>query len=199
MAVGFRQKYKAPTAVDTLISGITKANVALPICTVRDYCNNGVDHLTYVKVNSLLKATAADAALGFGQKIMTLPRGFVQPKGAVIKVTITTPTGLSSTAGECSLGSVVCSGAVSVTSGTATFQDLIDGKTLTGNTSGSTVVDTLLASGGGTSGTETPYNGDTTACPVHLNIASTWDQTAAESITFSAEILFAWAHFGTLT
>lgn len=198
MAVGLRPKYFAPKANDTLTSGITKSNVALPICRLQDFTADGVFHRTSVVVNSLIKNIAADADEGFGEKLFTFPASYIQPLGCVLEFTSSTASGLSSTAGEVGLGTTIASGAVAVLSGTAGFQNILDGKTLEGLTSGDSDVETFLAAAGGTSGTETPIDATAGTVACHLNVASAWNQTAAENVTFSARFVLLWADLGTL-
>jgi len=136
-----------------------------------------------INVNAFSKAISSDAALAFGQKIWDFQQAEVAIIGARVNCTVSTPTGLSSTAGEIGLGSVVASGAVAVLGGTGTFEDIMTGHTVSNLVAGTPNTETHVA--GIIAGS---LDGTATAKDVFLNYASTWNQTAAESVTISGTV-----------
>lgn len=138
-----------------------------------------------INVNEFKKAISGDAALGFGQKIWDFHEAEVAIVGARMNVNLTAPDGLGSTAGEIGLGTVVASGAVAVLSGTATFEDILTGHTVSNLTKSGSDTNNEVAVDGIVAGS---LDGTTTAKDVFLNYASTFDQTAAEELTISGTV-----------
>lgn len=188
-------------ANDTLTSGITKVNPALPIAEVLEQVSaDGIRYRTKIRVNGLSKAISADAALGFGEHIASFPLGRIQPVGGYVSMVSTTATGLSATAGEVGLGTVIASGAVATLGGTATFENIMEGTTLSNHVAATALTSRKAnrAPVAGTAATDgvLVLDGSGTAAKIHLNLASTWDQTAAEAVTFSALVFVDWLYVG---
>lgn len=189
-------------ANDTLTSGISKADPSLPIAEIEEQWSvDGIRYRTQIRVNNLKKAIASDAALAFGEHIATFPKGIIRPVGGLVVLTSTTATGLSATAGEVGLGTTIASGAVAVLGGTAAFENLMEGTTISNHVAATSLVsrkqnDSVVR---GTQGATAPalIDGSATAAKIHLNLASTWDQTAAESVTFGGIVLLDWEFVGT--
>jgi hypothetical protein len=138
-----------------------------------------------IKVNSFKHNIASDADLAFGQKIHSFPQGAVIPVAAKFELTLTAPDGLgmavASDDGEMALGSVIASGAVDELGGTATFEDLLAAPiALTALTKSGIDINTENHI---VKGSLAVYDGTATPLDVFLNIAGTWDQTAAENVT----------------
>lgn len=183
-----------PTMNNTLTSGITKSDTTLPIARLVDHFTaDGVNFRTIVRVNNLLKAIEADAAEGFGEHIFTFPAGLISPQGALVRLVSTCATGLSATAGEVGLGSVIATGAIATLgAGAATMEDLMEGTTLSNHVA-ATALTSFKANKPELSGTEATHgvrvlDGSATPIKCHLNLASTWNQTAAESVTFGGMV-----------
>jgi hypothetical protein len=186
----------------TLTSGITKVDGTLPIARVEaQWSADGIRYRTQIRVNRLRKAIASDAALGFGEHIATFPKGLIRPVGGLVVLNSLCPTGLSATAGEVGLGSTVASGAVATLGGTVGFENLMEGTTLANHVAATPLVsrkanDSVVR---GTQGALGPavLDGSANAVKVHLNVASTWDQTAGESVTFGGVVILDWEFVGT--
>jgi hypothetical protein len=187
---------------DTLTSGITKSDPSLPIARIEEqWSPDGIKFRTKIRVNNLKKAISADAALGFGEHIASFPVGLIRPVGGYISLASTCATGLSATAGEIGLGTTIASGAVATLGGTAAFEDLMEGTTISNHVAATELRsrkanDSVVA---GTQGATGPaiLDGTSAAKKIHLNIASTWNQTAAESVTFGGVVFLDWEFVGT--
>jgi len=190
------------TANDTLTSGITKADPSLPIAKIEEQWSvDGIRYRTRIRVNGLSKTIGSDAALAFGEHIATFPTGLIRPVGGNVVLSSLCPTGLSATAGEVGLGTTVASGAVAVLGGTVGFENLMEGTTIANHVA-ATALTSRKANGSvvaGTQGATGPsiIDGSGTAAKVHLNLASTWNQTSTEAVTFSAVVLLDWEFVGT--
>lgn len=88
--------------------------------------------LTRVKINvgAFTQAVTA-ASLGFGRKILELPAGQYVFLAGYIRQRIQSDGAAAITATtECGIGTTIASGAVEVLSGTAAFENIIDGSTI---------------------------------------------------------------------
>lgn len=148
---------------------------------------------TVITIPQFSFATTA-AAKAIGQKVYTFPEGWILPLAARVKLVSTTGATTAATAGEVGLGTTVASGAVAVLSGTAGFQDILDGKTLSNHVAQTALTSHVAHAAGGTSGTMDISDGTATAKPVYLNIASTFDGTGGVTATAVVELL--WIHVG---
>ena len=169
-------------------AGITLTTPTRPVVTgvVHEF-DGGVMRVTLTLAGFSFNI-ASDAALAVGQKVYTLPSNcFVKPLGGIVKITSTCATGLSATAGEVGLGTTIGSGAVATLGGTAAFENVMEGQTIANH-----VAATALAIQEAANPAPQTASGngilDATAADldVHLNIASTWNQTAAEDVTVTA-------------
>lgn len=195
-------KFRPGSIATAASSGITIVDGTQPlIYNVREY-QSGFEHRTVLQVRAFKFNIAADAALGIGQKLYTFPEGFISPKGGAIKMVSTCPTGLSATAGEIGLGSVIGTGAIATLgAGAATMEDFMEGTTISNHVA-ATALTSKKANKPDLSGTEATsgvriLDGTATAIALHFNICSTWDQTAAEDVTInSLEVTFDWVDYG---
>lgn len=130
-------------------------------------------------VRSQVNPIGSDAAEAFGIKLGTLPAEDMLIVAAKLRVDLTAPDGLGSTAGEVGVGTAIGTGAVAVLSGTATFEDIVTGQTMT----------SLTKSGSDTNSEDhdvvalNQVDAAAGTVDAFLNIASTWDQTSAENLT----------------
>lgn len=186
-----------------LTSGITKVDSSLSIVT--DYQELGPAGSNYrhsrLTTCALMKATAADAALAFGEWIASFPVGRVLSLGAYVKLTSTCPTGLSATAGEVGLGSTIASGANATLGAVGqAAENIMEGTTLANHVAAVTLTSNKANKPAAPSTSATDgqgvLDGSITGAKIHLNLASTFDQTAAESITFQAVIDMYWVWMG---
>lgn len=199
---------QAATAAST---GITVTNVpAVNICTKFDhYSYDGIKYRLAVSTANFRKNIPADAALGFGQKLFVWPSAVIRIDSVQMKTTSLCATGLSATAGEFSLGTVIGSGA-NATSGAlgATAEDILEGLTISNHVAATTLTMKLagtpvanfdhgagtISSGANVAGGILNATAGTLAC--HLNMFSTWDQTAAENVDFQANIILTYTILG---
>lgn len=187
--VDIKERKRSGQPQSTADSGITWSGSSRP--SVVEY-RDGIVRKSVITVPAFSFTTTA-AAKGIGQGIYTFPEGWVLPIAA--SVTYSYTPGDNSTAGEIGLGTTIASGAVSVLSGTAAFQDIMDGKTLGNGTGGTAVTGTFKHAGGGTSGTMDALDGSSAAKEVHLNIASTWGGTGGVVVN-SATVTLWWIDLG---
>lgn len=140
---------------------------------------DGVNHVSVLTVKQIDSHTIADnAALADGYLIYTFPAGAVVIDYAYMSMALTVAS--SEAQGDrpdVGLGTVIATGAVSVLSGTATFEDIITGQ-LAADSNGTATVITLLPTAG------TPFiiaTGD--AHTLHFNIADTWADDSGGDLT----------------
>ncbi len=177
-----------PSAVGTVTTTATTA--------VEEY-GNGIEHLTKLTMTAFnLGNTADNAALGFGANFYSFPAGTIIVTDATMVGSLTANISVKTNTPEIGIGTVVASGAVSVLSGTATFEDIIDGNA--SGTGGDTVApdvngtafyksssftnNILIKTTGGKSRN------------LFLNAAATWvDVAAAGALTFTGVITLKWS------
>lgn len=199
-AVGNMNKLTRGYSVElnnTLTSGITKADPSKPISQILSFTvsDDGLCKL-YLRVNNLKKNISADAAEGFGEHVFSYPSGLgiVMPLYTTVRLTGSAPTGLSATAGEVGLGTTIASGAVATLGGTAAFENVMEGTTIANHVAATPLTieegNAPLAFGdhgaGGVFGIQDASSADV---KVHLNVASTWNQTSAEDYTFGGTLV----------
>lgn len=177
--------------ISTADTGITWATLARPRCV--EYKTGEIHRTTIIVPEFSFTTTTADKAVGQG--VYTFPEGWILPLAARLKVISTTGAATSATAGEIGLGTTVASGAVSVLSGTAGFQNILDGKTISNHVASTALTSHVAAAAGGTSGTMDLLDGTSTAAEVHLNLASAWVGTAGCTVN-SAEVELLWVYIG---
>lgn len=146
---------------------------------------DGVTRKTILTIKEFKQAIAG-AALGFGKELYTFPEGLIKVTEATIDLTIAgaTETGTPDTG----IGTVVASGAVDVLSGTATFEDIMDGFTATAISSAGSASHNYVSAEAGV------LDGHTTAKKAFLNLAETWKAT--EDLTISGKVTLFWKHLG---
>lgn len=174
----------------TLLDGIGTAGSGV---SAKHYSADG-RHITSVLTldDFVVGALAgAAAALGLGDIVYSFPAGVhleeVYYQSLSMKAAgtaVNTDTGL---------GSVVASGAVSVLSGTATFEDRLTGQTLATAASGGTAA----AAGplGATAGilTGISLNAASSVKNVFLNSAGTWNVNNTGNLTATGTIVLVWS------
>lgn len=138
--------------------------------------------------------TTTAAAKGIGQKVYTFPEGWILPVAARVLLNSTTGGSTAATAGEVGLGTTVASGAVAVLSGTAAFENILTGQTLSNHVAATELTTHVADAAGGTTGTMAVLDGTAAAKSVYLNVASTFDGTGGVTADAVVEIL--WYHIG---
>lgn len=132
----------------------------------------------------------AGAALGLGSIVYTFPAG--QHFELVYSLSsLSLKAAGTAVNTDTGLGSVVASGAVSVLSGTATFEDRLTGQTIGTDPAGGTAVSKLLAATAGI-GTGISLNATNSVKDVFLNSAGTWNANNTGNLTASGKIVLNW-------
>jgi hypothetical protein len=181
------------------LSGLTSSSVGTvttaATTTAVEY-GNAIEHLTKLTLTSFAVGTSGDnASLGIGAKFYTFPAGTIQVIDATMVGGLTAAISATTDTPEVGIGTVIASGAVAVLSGTATFEDIINGN-VSGD-GGDTVAPNVA---GGTfyknSSFTAPVLIKTTggkARDLFLNVADGWaDVTAAGAVTFTGVITLKW-------
>ncbi len=202
--VNLKQLQKLACAPNnTLTSGTSKNDSSLPIVSyIETQSADGVNFRTIVHTNTLNWDIPSDAALGVGEHIFTYPLGMILPVFTSVQMTSLAPTGLSATAGEVGLGTVISSGAIATLgAGTATMEDIMEGTTISNHVAATTLTSKkanfpVLYGDHGATAAATFHNGTATAIKCYFNIASTWNQTSAENIAASIKIVHDWKYMG---
>jgi hypothetical protein len=138
---------------------------------------------------------SAAAALGVGNIIYSFPSGdqHLETAYSFWNLALTCP----GTAVTCKvgLGSVIASGAVSVLSGTATFQDRVTAQDITTAASGGTAVNAGPV--GATAGIQTgiALNGTSAVKNVFLNAAGTFNANNTNNLLANGQIFIQWNRF----
>jgi len=184
------------TLNDTLTSGVTKADASKPISELLDFFVDGREATVYLRVNTLSRASASSAALGFGEHIFSYPAGLglVQPIYSSIRLESRTGTGQSATAGEVGLGSTIASGAVATLGGTTAFENIMEGTTIANHVALTTLVskeaNAPVAYGDhGAAGLFGVLDATASEVKAHLNLATTYGGATTVATTFSATIV----------
>lgn len=153
---------------------------------------NGKDFTTVLTLTDFVigALAGAGAALGLGSTVYTFPAGMhVEEVYSFSSLSLKCAgTAVSTRTG---LGSVVASGAVSVLSGTATFQNRLTGQTITTGTTGGTAVSALTTATAGAL-TGIALNGTADVKAVFLNSAGTWNANNTGNLTASGTIVLKW-------
>lgn len=132
----------------------------------------------------------AGADLGIGNIVYTFPAGMhLELVSAFSDISLTAAG--TAVATDTGLGSVVASGAVSVLSGTATFEDRLTGQTINTAVGGGANVSALTATTAGI-GTGISLNVAGSVKNVFLNSAGTWNADNTGDLTASGTIVLKW-------
>ena len=172
------------TVTNDIITGAEVGTAGAGVTAV-EYGTSG-RHKTVLTVAAYTQGVVS-ANLGFGKSIYTFPEGFIKVDYATIDLTIFATA--STVQPDVGLGSEVSEGVITVLSGSATFEDYMDGFTATAitTTPGSVTNNYVVAEAG-------VFDGHTTASPVFLNMAGAWVTT--ENLTIAATVTIYWTHYG---
>lgn len=164
--------------------------------TATEYSTGG-DILTVLTLtNFVVGALAgAGAALGMGNILYTFPTGDQHLETAYSFWNLALTAAGTAVACDTGLGSVIASGAVSVLSGTSTFEDRLTGQAITTGSSGGTAVSAGPI--GATAGIQTgiALNGASAVKNVFLNAAGTWNANNTGNLTASGQVFIKWTRF----
>lgn len=147
---------------------------------------NDASHVTTLTLaNFVLPAVPGQGAQGNGALLYTLPAGAQLVQGARINVSIFADNGQVATdTPDVGIGSVIAAGAVSVLSGTATFEDILTGQTF--NDFNGTAENTIVGLG-------TPFattSGGTKT--IYLNYADTFAN--GSNLHANGTVAIPWIH-----
>jgi hypothetical protein len=156
--------------------------------TATEY-GDGRTHQTVLTLGAgcVLPAIAGGAALGVGTLLYTLPAGAQIIEAAYMSVGITqTQAHINADTPKVGLGTVIASGAVSVLSGTATFQDILTGQSAA-NCTGTATVKTALPTAGSPLITEAAGSK-----AVYFNAAATWAASGDAAALLTGTVVINW-------
>lgn len=132
----------------------------------------------------------AGAALGLGNIVYAFPAGQHLELVSSLSSIVLTAAG-TAVATDTGLGSVIATGAVSVLSGTATFEDRLTGQTINTAAGGGAAVSALTAATAGI-GTGISLNVAASVKNVFLNSAGTWNADNTGNLTATGTITLKW-------
>lgn len=151
---------------DGAVQGTEKVGTAGTNCTVAHY-GDGRNMRAVVTLTNVAVTVGTSASLGAGALVYTLPAGALLIHGAYMSVGLSGVTVTNDTP-DLGLGTVIASGAVATLDGTATFENILTGQTMT-DTNGTATV----KGAGPTAGA--PLEIATAAAhTVHVNVADGW-------------------------
>lgn len=165
-----------------------------PVTTVaiKEY-GDGRDITTVLTLTNFVVGAlnSAAAALGVGNIVYAFPAGqHLELVYGFSSLSLTCPgTAVNADVG---LGSVIASGAVSVLSGTSTFEDRITGQTIATASTGGAAASALVAATAGI-GTGIALNVAASVKNVFLNAAGTWNANNTSNLTASGTIVLKWS------
>ena len=159
---------------------------------------NGVSHVTKLTMTNFAVGTGGDnASLGIGASFYTFPAGTIIVEEATMVGGLTLAADVTTGSPEVGIGTVIATGAVSVLSGTATFEDIIDGNASAtgGDTTGTLAGATFYKNSDATTRDRVVIK--TTGGKSHslfLNVAVAWPDstTGTLAVTFTGVILLKW-------
>lgn len=179
---GTIQRYQQGSSIVTNINaGTAEANIT---AVER---GDGFQHTTVLTLAGVAATIGDNVALGTGSLLYTFPAGEIIVDSAYISIGINLTTGTPTTdTPDAGLGTVVASGAVSVLSGTATFEDTITGQTATDVAGTATVVTALPTAG------ISLIIPAASAHTIYFNIADTWADVTDTAATLTGTAVLKW-------
>ncbi len=175
-------------SMPNIVDDLDPAVGTVPNSTVvaKEYPGKTVLTLTNFVVGAL---AGAAAALGVGNRVYGYPAGNHVEKASYIDLVLKAAGTAVNT--DTGLGSVVASGAVSVLSGTTTFEDRHTGQTIGTAAAGGTAVKSLKNT---TAGVQTgiALNVAADVKSVFLNAAGTWNANNTGNLTATGTIILLW-------
>jgi len=191
------QGYNGTSWADVGAQLSSAGTVTTPSTTAVLEYGDGIDHITKLTMTSFALGTCPDnASLATGNKFYTFPAGTILVTDISWVGSLLATVSVKTATPEFGIGSTIGLGAVSVLSGTSTFEDYMDGNT-SGGTNGATVAPDI----NGTtfykmSRNDLNYIIKTSGGATHdlfLNVAAAWsDVTAAGTIAATGVITINW-------
>lgn len=153
--------------------------------TAQEYGDKYV-HTTVLTVQSVFPAIAGGASLAVGKLVYTLPAGACVVKASRLRVAINGAAAIQADTPDIGLGTTIASGAVAVLGGTAAFENILTGQTMTDcdgtETDAAVATELVIASGG--------------AHTVYLNVADGWAAGGDAAADVNAKIVLNWIYQG---
>jgi len=182
---------QTPTQVQALVN--TASSITAPVGTAGTdvtavETGNGKDIITTLTFNSAELTIAGAAAEAVGHLAYTFPAGVHFHEVTDMNINLQGGGTVDADTPDVGVGSVIGTGAVSVLSGTATFEDYITGQTAT-DVSGTAIPATTVATAGALTGISINTASDVKT--LHLNVADTW--AGADTITVTGTIVVKWS------
>lgn len=170
--------------------GVTQMTTPVGTVVINEY-GDGRDMTTVLTLTEFIVGAlaGAGAALGVGNIVAAFPAGAHLELAYYQSLSFKAAgTAVNTDAG---LGSVIATGAVSVLSGTATFEDRLTGQTIATAAGGGAVAAALLGATAGI-GTGIALNGASAIKNVFLNAAGTWNANNTGNLTATGTIVIKW-------
>lgn len=181
------QILKKATAEDIAnVAAVTNAGVAASGVTAVEW-GNSRQHVTVLTVDTTLPAIAGGAALGVGKLLYTLPAGACVINSTKMSLAITQTEGnITADTPDGGIGTTIASGAVSVLSGTAAFENILTGQTFNdcNGTAETTAVGTQLVVQVGDNHT------------IYFNVADTWASDGDAGALLTGTVTIDWTFLG---
>jgi len=145
------------------------------------------DVTVVLTLNSVAYTIAGAAAEGVGALLYTFPSGAHVHTATFMNVALQGTGTVDADTPDVGVGSIIATGAVSVLSGTPTFEDYITGQTAT-DVNGTATVVTTVATAGALTGISINESGDVKT--LHLNLADTWAGADTIAATGTVTLIF---------
>ena len=160
--------------------------------TIKEY-STGRDIITELTLTNFIVGALAGAAaaLGVGNIVYAFPAGQHFELVNSLSSIVLTAAG-TAVATDTGLGSVIATGAISVLSGTATFEDRLTGQAINTAAGGGAAVSALTAATAGI-GLGISLNVAGSVKNVFLNSAGTWNADNTGNLTATGTIVLKWA------
>ena len=168
------------------VAGLTLGSTGFTMIS-EDTTGAPTDYHTLIRFQGTLGAIAGGAALGLGRQLLTWPVGpCIVLKQDHIKASVKGVAGNSANVPTIGVGTVVASGAVSVLSGTSTFQNAVTG-IAAANSNGS-VAEQVLAP-------QLTFLPGASSRSLFFNVAATWSVADPAALIYG-EYRVNWCRFG---
>jgi hypothetical protein len=153
--------------------------------TAKEY-GDKYNHTTVLTVQKAFPAIAGGADLAVGSLVYTLPAGACVVNSARLVAAVAGAAAIQADTPDIGLGTTIASGAVAVLGGTAAFENILTGQTMTdcnGTATDAALATQLVIASGG-------------AHTVYLNIADGWAAGGDASADVDATIILNWTYQG---
>lgn len=141
---------------------------------------------TVLDIQTVFPAIAGGASLAVGKLIYTLPAGAAVIKATRMRAVLNGVAAIEADTPDLGIGTTIASGAVAVLGGTAAFENILTGQTMTdcdGTATDVAVATELVIASGG-------------AHTIYLNIADGWAATGDPALDVNAKVVIHWQYQG---